>query len=108
MRTVGIGLAAVDVGPGGGVDDERGSEVVHDGGHRCLVADVELGAGQPDDVVVGVGVSQVQAELATGADDQDPHHAPRRRVAPAALSGRHQSGWSRYHAIVASSASSNP
>jgi hypothetical protein len=110
VRADRVRLAAVDVGPGGGVDHEVRAVLVEGGCDGCLDADVELGVGQRDDLVVGERPHQVVAELAPGAGDEDPHRAPwpRRRVTPPALSGRHQASFARYQAIVASSAASKP
>ncbi len=73
-RLLGL-LGAVDVGPGGAVDDDVGPlelEFLH---HRGGVGDVELGAAEADDVVAGVarGQHHIAAEHPRCAGDQHLH-----------------------------------
>ncbi len=104
------GLGGVDVGPGGGVDDDL---VPGDGRvHGPLVGDVELGPGEPFGADAGgraEDLEQVLAELAPGADDQPAGRLLRVAHWPSAafcFSGSHQARLSRYQAMVAARPSS--
>jgi hypothetical protein len=80
-RTVGVdamgrlfgGLGAVDVGPGGGVDDHV--EPGDGGAHRRGVGDVELAAPEPGDPLAGEHVQQLTAEHAAGAGHEPARYA---------------------------------
>ena len=52
-RALLVGLGAVDVGPGGAVDHRVGTRGVDRGAHGAGIGDVEVAAGERDDVVPG-------------------------------------------------------
>ncbi len=84
-----IGLAGVDGRPRRCVDHHLGSDRIDRSPDGVLVTDVELGAGQPGDVVAlrHTVLDQVVPHLPAGAGDQHSHQASPAR----ALSGSHQS-----------------
>ena len=70
-----VGLGAVDVGPGGAVDDDVGADVADRLVDVGRIGDVELGARQRERLVVlrDAGVGHVEAEHPGGPRDQDLH-----------------------------------
>ena len=70
-RPLGVGLATVDVGPGGAVDDRRrgggGDRLLH----RVAVGQVAPGPVEGDDLVVGQVGGHLAADLPAGAGHQD-------------------------------------
>ena len=69
-----LGLGAVDVGPGRAVDDRVGARVADRGADGLRVGDVEVGAGERDDVVRGARRRTTScAEHARGARDEKAH-----------------------------------
>ncbi len=110
QRAVGVGLAAVDVGPGAAVDDGVGQHRPDQLLDGVAVAAVEAGVVDAHDVVVRLGAQELDdlgADLAPGPGDEDParrRHQPVRPGTPAQavdsatgarpFSGSHQARWS--------------
>jgi hypothetical protein len=68
-----IGLGAVDVGPGGAVDDRLGPRGVDGGAHGVGVGDVEVGPGERHHFVVPCGRHDVAAQHARGSRHEEAH-----------------------------------
>ena len=68
-------LGAVDVGPGGAVDHRVGSRGVDRGADGVGIGDVEVAAGERDDVVPGAlsGGDDVTAQHARSPRDEKAH-----------------------------------
>ena len=71
-----MGLGVVDPGVGGSVDDDVGPHLVDGPTYGALVGDVEVGPGEPDHLVTGVGQhgDQVGAELSASTRHQPARH----------------------------------
>ena len=80
MRALRVGLAAVHVGRGRRVHHQRRSQGCDGLGDRGLVGDVELGTREPDGLMVGERIEQVEPELPSCPGDQDLHVVVPRRV----------------------------
>jgi hypothetical protein len=73
---LGVGLAAVDVGEGGGVDHQVRRQG-HDAVHRVQRGDVGLGAAEAQHGGMRRGAAgQRLAELPAGTGDENAHRAP--------------------------------
>ena len=75
-RRVGLVLlGAVDVGPGGAVDDRVGSRGLDRRADGVGIGDIEVAAGERDDVVPGAlgGGDDVPAQHARSARDEKAH-----------------------------------
>ena len=83
-RTVEVALGAVDVGPGGAVDDRLGAEVLDDPQAALGVGDVEVGALAAGDVVAERGrpLADAVAEHPARARDQELHRIPISELSP--------------------------
>ena len=70
-----VGLGAVDVGPGGAVDHRVGPRGLEGGADGIGIGDVEVAAGECDDVVARAlgGGDDVTAQHARGPRDEKAH-----------------------------------
>ena len=70
-----VALRAVDVGPGGAVDDRVGARGRDGGAHRGGIGDVEVAARERDDVVARAlgGGDDVTAQHARSPRDEKAH-----------------------------------
>jgi hypothetical protein len=75
VREASLILATVDVGVGGGVDNHLRLMLIHGTLHGLGVCHVEPPPVEGHDLVVPLGkdTGQLQAELAAGTGQQDPH-----------------------------------
>ena len=85
---VGVGLAAVHVGPGGRVDHQVGGELGHGVGHRRPAGDVEPG--------------QVEGDQLLGVGEGDFERPPDLPPAPvtSTLTGRGPGSWRQLRSLV--------
>ena len=75
-RGLRVGLAGVDLGERGAVDDHIGQDVADRRDHRRLLGDVQLRPWERDDLVAREGAHDVTAQLAGRAGDEDAHGLP--------------------------------